>query len=111
MPTRATFLGTDPRSFDPEREDIDAGPLAKRDFHLFQSLGKRLLFGMSLPTLNNHLARIYEPKAPAPRKRLEILQAAAEAGISVTVALAPTSPEVDEVDLRATLTASSSSTR
>ena len=83
---------------------LTRSPLAKRDFDLFKSLGKRLLFGMSLPTLNNNLARIYEPKAPAPSQRLATLQAAAAAGIPVYVALAPTPAEVDEADLRATLT-------
>lgn len=82
---------------------LTRSPLAKRDFDIFKSLGKRLLFGMSLPTLDNNLARIYEPKAPAPSQRLATLQAAAAAGIPVYVALAPTPAEVDEADLRATL--------
>lgn len=83
---------------------LTRSPLAKRDFDLYQSLGKRLLFGMSLPTLNNQLARIYEPKAPAPSQRLATLQAAVKAGIPVYVAMAPTPAEVDEADLRATMT-------
>lgn len=83
---------------------LTRSPLAKRDFDLFKSLGKRLIFGMSLPTLGNDLARIYEPKAPAPSQRLTTLQAAAEAGIPVYVAMAPTPAEVDEADLRTTLT-------
>jgi DNA repair photolyase len=82
---------------------LTRSPLARRDFDLFQSLGNRLLFGMSLPTLDNSLARIYEPKAPAPSKRLVTLEAAAAAGIPVFVALAPTPPELDESDLEATL--------
>ena len=91
---------------------LTRSPLAKRDFDLFKSLGKRVLFGMSLPTLNNQLARIYEPKAPAPSQRLATLQAAAEAGIPLYVAMAPTpaagieggEAEVDEADVRATMT-------
>ena len=83
---------------------LTRSPLVRRDFDLFKSLGKRLLFGMSLPTLNNQLAKIYEPKAPAPSQRLATLQAAAIAGIPVYAALAPTPAEVDEADLRATLT-------
>ena len=84
---------------------LTRSPLARRDFDLFRSLGNRLLFGMSLPTLDNALAKIYEPKAPAPSQRLATLRAAAAEGIPVFVALAPTPPEVDESDLRATLTA------
>jgi DNA repair photolyase len=84
---------------------LTRSPLAKRDFDLFQSFGKRLLFGMSLPTLRDDLARVYEPKAPAPSQRLKTLRAAKEAGLHVFVALAPTYPECDELDLDATLKA------
>jgi len=60
---------------------------------------------MSLPTLRNDLAKVYEPKAPAPSQRLATLHAAKEASLHVYVAVAPTYPECDEADLRATLTA------
>ena len=84
---------------------LTRSPLARADFDLFKSLGPRLLFGMSLPTLRNDLAKIYEPKAPAPSQRLAALHAAREAGLHVYVAVAPTYPECDEADLRATLRA------
>ena len=84
---------------------LTRSPLARADFELFRSFGPRLLFGMSLPTLRNDLAKIYEPKAPAPSQRLTALRAAHEAGLHVYVAVAPTYPECDESDLRATLRA------
>jgi DNA repair photolyase len=84
---------------------LTRSPLARADFDLFRSFGKRLVFGMSLPTLRNDLAKIYEPKAPAPSQRLATLRAAKEAGLHVYVAMAPTYPECDEADFRATLTA------
>ena len=84
---------------------LTRSPLARADFDLFRSFGNRLLFGMSLPTLRNDLARVYEPKAPAPSQRLATLHAARDAGLNVFVALAPTYPECDETDLRATLKA------
>ena len=84
---------------------LTRSPLAKRDFDLYKSFGKRLLFGMSLPTLRDDLSRVYEPKAPAPSQRLKTLQAAKEAGLYVFVAIAPTYPECDEPDLDATLEA------
>ena len=84
---------------------LTRSPLARADFDLFHSFGKHLVFGMSLPTLRNDLAKVYEPKAPAPSQRLAALRAAKEAGLHVYVALAPTYPECDEVDLRATLKA------
>ena len=84
---------------------LTRSPLARADFDLFKSFGKRLVFGMSLPTLRNDLAKIYEPKAPAPSQRLATLHAAKKAGLHVYVAMAPTYPECDETDLRATLKA------
>ena len=82
---------------------LTRSPLAKRDFDLFKSLGNRVLLGMSIPTLRNDLARVYEPKAPAPSQRLATLQAAVKEGIPVYVAMAPTPAEVDEADVRETL--------
>lgn len=93
-----------------DRSDLNVriltrSPLARADFDLFKSFGKRLLFGMSLPTLRNDLAKVYEPRAPAPSQRLAALHAAREAGLNVYVAVAPTYPECNEEDLRATLQA------
>jgi DNA repair photolyase len=84
---------------------LTRSPLARSDFDLFKTFGRRLLFGMSLPTLRNDLAKVYEPKAPAPSQRLAALRAAHDAGLHVYVAIAPTYPERDEADLRATLSA------
>jgi DNA repair photolyase len=60
---------------------------------------------MSLPTLRNDLSKIYEPRAPAPTQRLATLTAAKESGLHIYVAMAPTYPESDVDDLRATLKA------
>lgn len=84
---------------------LSRSPLGRADFDLFKSFGPRLMFGMSLPTLRNDLAKVYEPKAPAPSQRLATLQAAKAADLNVYVAMAPTYPECDERDLRATLKA------
>jgi DNA repair photolyase len=77
----------------------------EKDFDLMEKFGDRLLLGMSIPTLNNSLAKIYEPKAPAPTRRLEVLARAMNRGIPCYVAMAPTFPECDESDLKATLNA------
>jgi DNA repair photolyase len=84
---------------------LTRSPLARLDFDLYRSFHHRLVFGMSLPTLRNDLSKIYEPKAPAPTQRLATLKAAKEAGLHVYVAMAPTYPECDEDDLRATMKA------
>jgi len=84
---------------------LTRSPLARADFDLYQSFGHRLLFGMSLPTLRNDLAKVYEPGAPSPSKRLATLKAAQAAGLNLFVAMAPTYPECDAADLEATLRA------
>ena len=84
---------------------LTRSPLARLDFALFKTFGDRLVFGMSLPTLDNTRSKIYEPKAPAPSQRLKTLQKAKAAGLHVYVAMAPTYPECDAADLRHTLTA------
>lgn len=84
---------------------LTRSPLAKRDFDLFRTFGNRLVFGMSIPTLNSKLARAFEPHAPDVKKRLETLQAAKKLGLHVYAALAPTYPDCGEDDLRATLQA------
>jgi DNA repair photolyase len=84
---------------------LTRSPLARVDFDLFKSFGNRLVFGMSLPTTRNDLARIYEPKAPSPSQRLATLLAAKDAGLHVYVAIAPTYPECDREDLHRTISA------
>lgn len=80
---------------------LTRSPLAVRDFDIMATFGPRLLFGMSLPTLNDVTARIYEPHAPSPSKRRETLRKAKVAGLHVYVAVAPTYPECDRDDLQA----------
>lgn len=82
---------------------LTRSPLARGDFDLFKRFGNRLLFGMSLPTLDPILAKVYEPKAPAPRRRLETLKLAKDEGIPIYVAMAPTYPESKWKDLHETL--------
>jgi DNA repair photolyase len=84
---------------------LTRSPLSKTHFDLFRSFGPRLLYGMSIPTLRNDLADVYEPRAPAPTRRLQALQEAKTAGLHVYVAVAPTYPECDAADIRATLKA------
>jgi DNA repair photolyase len=84
---------------------LTRSPLAKIDFDVMKSFGDRLLFGMSLPTLNENFLRVYEPSAPGAVARLKTLRAAKDAGLNIYVAVAPTYPECDEADFRATLQA------
>jgi DNA repair photolyase len=84
---------------------LTRSPLVREDFDLMKRFGHRLLFGMSIPTLNNRLAKIYEPRAPAPTQRLATLKAAKAAGLNVYVAVAPVYPDCGIDDMVATLRA------
>ena len=80
---------------------LTRSPLAIRDFDVMLTFGPRLMFGMSIPTLSDKVARIYEPHAPSPSKRRETLRKAKTLGMHVYVAVAPTYPECDRDDLQA----------
>jgi DNA repair photolyase len=84
---------------------LTRGPLARQDFDVMKAFGKRLLFGMSLPTLDDRLSRVYEPGAPGPKARLRTLQQAKAAGLNIYVAMAPTFPEMTMKDVRDTMVA------
>lgn len=84
---------------------LTRSPLVQVDFDLLQQFGTRLVLGMSIPTVNDAIARIYEPGAPSVLQRLKTLHLAKAAGLHVFVAVAPTYPECDEADLLATLKA------
>ncbi len=84
---------------------LTRSPDAREDFDLFKKFGSRLIFGMSLPTLCDDLAKVWEPNAPAPMQRFATLYAAKEAGLNIFVAVSPTYPESDDQDLRQTLKA------
>ena len=67
--------------------------MAREDFDLFKSFGNRLLLGTSLPTLDEGLSQVYEPRVPGPRQRLKLLRDAHSEGIHTFVAVAPVFPE------------------
>ena len=66
--------------------------LVERDFDLLVAHKDQVLLGASLPYLNDKLARVLEPEASAPTRRLEMLRRAKRAGLSVYVAIAPFMP-------------------
>jgi DNA repair photolyase len=82
---------------------LTRSPLAREDFDIYKEFGPRLMFGMSIPTLDNRLAKIYEPNAPAPSQRLETLKMAEKLGLHTYVAVAPAYPECGFEDMANTL--------
>ena len=84
---------------------LTRSPAAERDFDLFKRFAEqhRILFGMSLPTFDRSLSKIYEPSAPGPEAKFKTLQHAVQEGIPVYVAMAPTLPDEGEAELRETI--------
>ena len=60
---------------------------------------------VSVTTLDHDLARKLEPRATAPRRRLQAIKALADAGIAVGVLVAPVIPQLNDRDLEAILEA------
>src|SRR5688500_1337033 len=57
--------------------------LVERDFDLFKAHKGQVLLGTSLPHLDDELARVLEPRASSPTRRLAMLEKAASAGIPI----------------------------
>ena len=66
--------------------------LVERDFDILESYADQVILGTSLPYLDDKLARILEPGATAPTRRVKMLERAVERGISVYAAIAPVMP-------------------
>lgn len=72
--------------------------LALRDLDLFQELGRRgtLQVNVSLATTDRGLAKLLEPKAPSPARRLKLVESLARAGVPVGVYLMPILPGITD---------------
>ena len=66
--------------------------LVERDFDILTAYRDQVLLGTSLPYLEDKLARILEPGATAPTRRVKMLEKAVECGLDVYVAIAPVMP-------------------
>jgi DNA repair photolyase len=61
--------------------------------------------GVSVTTLSPKVARTMEPRVPAPKKRLEVIRALADAGVPVRVMVSPVVPGLTDTELEAILEA------
>lgn len=86
---------------------ITKNALIQRDVDLLKALASRnLVFVViSVTTLDNHLARIMEPRTSAPHKRLETIEVLANNGIPVGVNAAPIIPGLNDSEIPAILKA------
>jgi DNA repair photolyase len=83
------------------------GTLIERDIQLLAELAAQGLtrVGISVTTLDATLSRQMEPRAAAPKRRLQIIERLAAAGIPVRAMVAPVIPGLTDHELEAILTA------
>ena len=81
--------------------------LILRDMDIIGPMSERGLcrVGVSITTLDGKLCRALEPRAAAPRVRLRTVQTLSEAGIAVTVMMAPIIPALNEAEIEPLLEA------
>jgi DNA repair photolyase len=80
---------------------ITKSALIERDVDLLAPMARRGLAAVyvTITTLDPALARIWEPRAAAPWRRLELIRRLSEAGIPVGVSIAPLAPFINEHEL------------
>ncbi|MCR6652735.1 MAG: PA0069 family radical SAM protein [Cellvibrionaceae bacterium] len=86
---------------------ITKSSLIERDMDLLQEMAQLRLaaVAITLTTLDHKLARILEPRAASPTRRLQTIRRLHDAGIPVTVSVAPVIPHITEPELEAVVTA------
>ena len=86
---------------------LTKGSLIERDLDLLAPMGQAKLFAayVSITTLDPHLARVMEPRAASPQRRLRTIAALARAGVPVGVSVSPVIPFLNEPELERILQA------
>jgi DNA repair photolyase len=86
---------------------ITKSALVVRDIDILAPMAKRGLarVNVSVTTLDPDLARVMEPRAAAPHRRLATIKALSEAGIPVTVMVAPLIPALTDMEMEKILQA------
>ncbi|UAW64658.2 PA0069 family radical SAM protein [Mycoavidus sp. HKI] len=89
---------------------ITKSSLIERDIDLLAPMAERqqAMVAITITTLDAALARILEPRAAAPERRLRTVRTLAAAGIPVAVSIAPVIPFVTEPELERVLEACAS---
>ncbi len=84
---------------------VTKSSLVERDRDILLSLATRNLVHvyLSLPTLDEGLSRVLEPRATAPYRRLETIRSLSAAGIPVGVLVAPVIPVLSDFELEGIL--------
>ncbi len=84
---------------------VTKSAMVMRDIDLLAPMAEKGLakVGLSVTTLDRKLARLMEPRASTPSKRLEAIKALAEAGIPSTVMMAPVIPALNDHEIERVL--------
>ncbi len=90
---------------------VTRGTLVERDTDLLTPMARKGLahVGISLTTLDARLARVMEPRAPAPARRLAMIRRLTNAGIPVRVMVAPVIPGLTDSEVESLLEAAAES--
>ena len=80
--------------------------LVTRDIDILAKMAQKGLARVfiSVGTLDPELARVMDPRAPSPQRRMEAVRKLADAGIPVGVLVSPIIPALNDKDLEAVLT-------
>jgi DNA repair photolyase len=80
--------------------------LVTRDIDILASMAKRGLVkvGVSVTTLDRKLARLMEPRAATPDRRLDAIEQLSDAGVPTTVMVAPIIPAINDAEIETILT-------
>jgi DNA repair photolyase len=86
---------------------VTKSALVLRDLDLLAGMARRQLVkvALSVTTLDPALARVMEPRAASPRRRLEALRALAQAGVPTSVMVAPVIPALNDAEIERILDA------
>jgi len=86
---------------------VTKSALIVRDIDVLARMAKRNLakVAISVTTLDAKLARIMEPRAPTPARRLDALRQLAAAGIPTAALVAPIIPAINDADIERVLDA------
>ncbi|MGM0398959.1 MAG: radical SAM protein [Halobacteriota archaeon] len=108
MDDRAAAIATDVVRVLAEHEKpvrvLTRNPIrALDDLDTFEQAGEYVTVGTSVPSLDVEAVGALEPFAPPPERRLEALQAFADASVPVYVLASPTYPDQNDGELRSLL--------
>jgi DNA repair photolyase len=89
---------------------VTKSALVVRDIDILARMARRNLVkvAISVTTLDAKLARVMEPRAPTPTRRLDALRELGKAGIPIRVMMAPVVPAINDAEIERILEAAAS---